>query len=119
VVAPPRNEPGRLPQARIRRRVPCSGSNKQIGDDAILRRNNYRAIRSIAIENPSSQEERGSLIRFAECLSSRHTTCQDCRRFEVTLYVVYRRERPTRSVKIVGFLEPFVLASNGAIEHHR
>jgi len=34
-------------------------------------------------------------------------------------YVVYRRERPTQSIQVVGFIEPFVLASYSAIELYR
>jgi hypothetical protein len=95
------------------------GLNEQVSDDTVLGRNNHEAIGSISINNPSSEEKRGSLVGFPEGLSSRHAKRQDRRRVHTILHAVQRRECPTQSFQIVGFIEPFVLASYGAIKHHR
>jgi hypothetical protein len=100
--------------ARVLTAVSRGGSNEQVGDHAILGWNNHGAISAIVIENPSCQKKRGSLVCFTEYLSSRYAKCQD-RRVDTFLYAVYRRERPTQSIQIIGFIEPFVLASKGRI----
>ena len=68
------------------------------------------------IEDPASKQQPSSFVRFTERLCSRDAKQQNCSSIDRVLYLVDRREGTTKSIKIVGFVEPLVLLTDCTVE---
>jgi hypothetical protein len=86
---------------------------------AIIRTEDLGAFKTIHVQNPSSEQDGGSLVALGKPLSAGHAISKNCSSFNGILEAINGGECLTDTFQIVGLLEPLVILSNSSIELDR
>lgn len=90
--------------------------HEDVGELAVMGWKDERAGDAVAVEEPARQQQRGALVSLSEPLRSGHTACQDRCRLDGILHALDGGKGTYDALEVVGFVEPLVVLSYGAVE---